>query len=138
MLWQGLARFMEIHRIGYLFGCASIPMHDGGLAARLIMDELREKYLSPEDQRVVPRWPLPKIDAAVKADGKVRMPPLLKAYMRLGAQVCGEPCLDPDFACADIFILLDVDRLQARYHRHFILRQAPIEHEARPATQKVA
>ncbi|MEF3194133.1 MAG: GNAT family N-acetyltransferase, partial [Halothiobacillaceae bacterium] len=38
MLWQGLARFMEIHRIGFLFGCASIPMRDGGVAARLIMD----------------------------------------------------------------------------------------------------
>ncbi|MEW6728244.1 MAG: GNAT family N-acetyltransferase [Pseudomonadota bacterium] len=138
MLWQGLARFMEIHHIGHLFGCASIPMHDGGLVARQIMDELREKHLSPEDQRVVPRLPLPRIDAAVQADGKVRMPPLLKAYMRLGAQICGEPCWDPEFGCADIFILLDVDRLQARYHRHFVLRQAPIQHEARPAALEVA
>ncbi|MGK0674693.1 MAG: GNAT family N-acyltransferase [Halothiobacillaceae bacterium] len=138
MLWQGLARFMEIHRIGYLFGCASIPMQDGGLAARLIMDELRGKFMSPEDRRVIPRLALPRLDAAAKVEGKVRMPPLLKAYMRLGAQICGEPCWDPAFGCADIFILLDVDHLQARYHRHFVLRQAPIQHEARPAAREVA
>jgi hypothetical protein len=50
--------------------------------------------------------------------------------MRLGAQICGEPCWDPAFACADIFILLDVQKLQARYHRHFVQRTMP--HELAP------
>ena len=48
------------------------------------------------------------------------MPPLLKAYLKLGAWVAGEPCLDPDFNVADIFILLDVNKLNTRYHRHFV------------------
>lgn len=139
MLWQGLARFMDIHRIGHLFGCASIPMQDGGLGARNIMDELREKFMAPEDQRVAPRTPLPRIDGTATDESKIRMPPLLKAYMRLGAQICGEPCWDPEFDCADIFILLDVERLQSRYHRHFVQRQAPITpNEARPSVRQVA
>ena len=39
------------------------------------------------------------------------MPPLLKAYMRLGAKICGEPCWDEDFQVADVFILLKRDDL---------------------------
>jgi hypothetical protein len=47
------------------------------------------------------------------------MPPLLKAYMRLGAKICGEPCWDEDFQVADVFILLKRDELCPRYARHF-------------------
>jgi putative hemolysin len=47
------------------------------------------------------------------------MPPLLKAYMRLGAKICGEPCWDEDFQVADVFILLKRDDLCPRYARHF-------------------
>ena len=48
------------------------------------------------------------------------IPPLLQAYLRLGAWVCGEPCWDEDFNVMDVFILLDLQRLQTRYERHFI------------------
>ncbi|MEW5838288.1 MAG: GNAT family N-acyltransferase [Pseudomonadota bacterium] len=124
ILWQGLAAFMEQYRISHLFGSASIPMQDGGLAARNIMDELRANFMSDIGLRVQPKRPLPPAPAA-ETRGKTRMPPLLKAYMRLGAQICGEPCWDPDFSCADIFILLDVRNLQARYQRHFVQRTMP-------------
>jgi putative hemolysin len=52
--------------------------------------------------------------------GGVKMPPLLKAYLRMGARVCGEPCWDPDFNCLDYFILMEVSRLPARYVQHFL------------------
>jgi putative hemolysin len=42
--------------------------------------------------------------------------------MRLGAKVCGEPCWDPDFRCADLLVLLEVNALSARYSRHFLNR----------------
>jgi putative hemolysin len=47
---------------------------------------------------------------------KINMPPLLKAYLKLGAWVAGEPCFDPDFNVADIFILLDVNNLFCAYN----------------------
>lgn len=49
----------------------------------------------------------------------VQLPPLLKAYLRLGAQVCGAPCWDPEFGVADVFILLKREDLCPRYARHF-------------------
>ena len=56
--------------------------------------------------------------------GSDRMPALLKAYLRMGARVCGEPCWDPEFNCIDFFILLSLDDLPARYVQHF-LQPAP-------------
>ena len=54
------------------------------------------------------------------SQGKVSMPPLLKAYLRMGARVCGEPAWDPDFNCLDFFVLLRLEDLPARYVQHFL------------------
>ena len=50
------------------------------------------------------------------------MPPLLKAYMSLGAKACGEAYWDQQFNCADVFMLLNVSELNPRYTRHFMQR----------------
>lgn len=136
VLWAGLARFMTMNRFDYLMGCASIGMDDGGHQAHAIMARVRERYLAPEPLRVSPLLPLP----ALAGDGEIKphVPPLLKAYLRLGVYVCGEACWDPDFNVADIFILLDVNNLDARYERHFIQRAAtglPGERNDGTATQ---
>lgn len=115
-LWLGLAQFMELHKVDYMFGCASVGLRDGGSQATSIMNEARSKYLAPSEMWVTPRKQL----MPVQPTDRLRMPPLLKAYLKLGAWVAGEPCLDTDFNVADIFILLDVNNLNARYHRHFV------------------
>jgi putative hemolysin len=94
-------------------GCASIPMQDGGVQAHAIMQRLRERYLCTEHLRAEPKKPLPTLD--IPSNVIAEMPPLLKAYMRLGAKICGEPCWDEDFQVADVFILLKRDELCPRY-----------------------
>ncbi|WP_350447939.1 L-ornithine N(alpha)-acyltransferase [Pseudomonas solani] len=117
VLWSELAEVLKEGGYRYLMGCASIPMQDGGIQAQAIMQRLRERYLCTEHLRAEPRTPLP----ALELPGNViaEMPPLLKAYMRLGAKICGEPCWDQDFQVADVFILLKRDELCPRYARHF-------------------
>jgi len=76
--------------------------------------------MSPE-WRVFPRIPLaalPKPDDDATPD----LPPLIRGYLRLGARMCGEPAWDPAFNVADLFLLLSLDRLNARYAQHFIRR----------------
>ena len=68
-------------------------------------------------KRGLPLRHLPAMD--LPGNVIAEMPPLLKAYMRLGAKVCGEPCWDRDFQVADVFILLKRDELCPRYARHF-------------------
>jgi putative hemolysin len=117
VLWGELAEVLNEGSYRYLMGCASIPMQDGGVQAQAIMQRLRERYLCQEHLRAEPKNPLPSLE--VPSNVIAEMPPLLKAYMRLGAKICGEPCWDQDFQVADVFILLKRDELCPRYARHF-------------------
>ena len=121
-LWQGIAAHVSAEGFDYLFGCASIGLEDGGAQAHAILQQINSKYLSPEYQRVRPYYPLPAVDG--RAAEKVRMPPLLKAYLSLGAKACGDAYWDRDFNCADVFMLLNVTDLNPRYARHFLDRAA--------------
>ena len=46
---------------------------------------------------------------------RVCVPALMRGYLRLGAQVCGEPAHDPDFGVGDFPALLDKRRADTRY-----------------------
>ncbi|MFN3785875.1 MAG: GNAT family N-acetyltransferase [Thiothrix sp.] len=135
MLWLGLAQFMEIHKVDFMFGCASISLQDGGAQTFALMQEARaNNLLAPDHLRVRPLVQLLPVAPAAK----LAVPPLLKAYLKLGAWVAGEPCLDPDFNVADIFILLDVNNLNTRYHRHFIKGNLPTSRVQRANLLQVA
>lgn len=119
-LWQGIAGYITREGYDYLFGCASIGLEDGGARAHAILEQIRDRYAAPAYQRVRPYVPLPAADA--RPAGAVRMPPLLKAYLSLGAKACGDAYWDAEFNCADLFMLLNVTELNPRYARHFLGR----------------
>lgn len=121
-LWQAIAAYVTAHGFDYLFGCASIDLTDGGAQAHAILENIRSKYLAPDYQRVRPYIPLPAADS--RATEKPKLPPLLKAYLSLGAKACGEAYWDRDFNCADVFMLLNVSDLHPRYARHFFGKTA--------------
>lgn len=117
-LWKGLADYMLRHKHEYLIGCASIGMGDGGHYAASVYHKLHKLHEAPAEYRVFPRCPLP-LDALDKSLD-VTVPPLIKGYLRLGAYICGEPAWDPDFNTADLFILVPMSRLNAKYARRFL------------------
>ncbi len=121
LLWAGLARYMVMNKYDYLMGCASIPMELGTQRVASICRNLLQSHLSPPEWRVVPKVPVPLL-SEVQKEVDVELPPLLKGYMRLGAMVCGEPSWDAEFNVADLFVLLNADRMNARYLRHFVNR----------------
>jgi putative hemolysin len=118
MLWAGLAEYIQTHGVQYLMGCASISMADGGHGAASIYRQLESQHAAPAEWRVFPKCPLPleKLDAGTMAE----VPPLIKAYLRVGAYVCGEPAWDPDFNTADCLLLLPTANMDHRYSRHFM------------------
>lgn len=117
VLWSEISDVLNEGQYQYLMGCASISMKDGGIQAEAIMRRLRPAHLCNRYLTAVPRTPLP----ALQLPGHVtaQLPPLLKAYIRLGAKICGEPCWDREFQTADVFVLLKRDNLCPRYARHF-------------------
>lgn len=121
MLWQGIARFVVRHNIDYLFGCASIPFSSGDRYLNNIMRHLRDTHFAPAELQVRPHIPLRLNEVQGKTDD-VMLPTLLRAYLRQGALVCGEPYWDAAFGVVDVFVLLDSMNLNRSYQQHFIER----------------
>ncbi|QYX75791.1 GNAT family N-acetyltransferase [Streptomyces akebiae] len=118
LIWAGIARYMLDRGHEWLAGCCSIPLADGGTLASATWDRVRDKHLAPEEYRVRPL--LPWIPTNESPTARMELPPLLRGYLRLGAWVCGEPAHDPDFGVADLYVLLSMRRVDARYLRHFL------------------
>lgn len=121
LLWSGLARFMRMHRYDTLMGCASVPLTGDAGQVGALWQTLAAKYLSAPEWRVFPKTAFAALPESISA-APAALPPLLKGYLRLGAQVCGEPAWDPVFNVADLFVVLNLDRLNARHARHFVHR----------------
>jgi len=121
LLWSGLARFMLMHRYDYLMGCASIPLQGDLQQVGAIWHSLTPAHLCPAEWRVFPKMPFPELSPP-PVEHHVTVPPLIKGYLRLGAQICGAPAWDPAFNVADLFLMLSLDQVNARYAQHFIRR----------------
>lgn len=120
MVWSGLVRLIRLQEYSHIIGCASIPAKHSCAGAIATWQALQNRYLADPELRVRPKRPLPT--GGADADAEPILPPLVKAYMRLGARFGGPPCWDPAFNCADLFVILRPGDLQARYARHFIHR----------------
>lgn len=118
LVWAGIARYLTRTGYQWLAGCASVPLTDGGATAAQVWKMVRDKHLAPQELRVAPHrpWIAPR-SAPV---GKTVTPPLLRGYLRLGAWIGGPPAYDPAFGVADLFTLLQVNRIDPRYMRHFL------------------
>ena len=120
-LWAGLADYIIKNEHEYVIGCASVSMKDGGHYAASVFNKVYKLHASPAEYRVTPHRRLPI--ESLNQDMEVIIPPLIKGYLRMGAYIAGEPAWDPEFNCADLFILLPISRMNARYAKHF-MRQA--------------
>ncbi|PRZ32769.1 putative hemolysin [Antricoccus suffuscus] len=118
LLWSGLARYMLLSGHRYLGGCASIPLRDGLDNAASVVRQSMSNSPPPRGFSVLPLQPW---NYAERADvARPTVPPLLRAYLRLGAWVCGGPAIDFDFGTADLYILLDMERIDRRIARRFL------------------
>lgn len=118
LLWGQIGQFMINNNIDCLIGCASIPFANGSRQTLAVIDYLRTKHFTTENLRVNPKHPLPHLQNNI--DGKSLVPPLLKAYLRMGCKVCGEAHWDKEFNVADVVVLLTKDNINMRYMKHFL------------------
>jgi putative hemolysin len=118
LLWSNIVSFMQRNGLRWAIGCASVPMRDGGHAAASLWRGLCATHLAAPEFRVLPRRALP-VDQ-LRQDLKVEAPPLIKGYLRCGAQLLGPPAWDPEFGTADLPLLIDLNAMSDRYRRHFI------------------
>ncbi len=117
MLWASLAEFTQRNGLDRMLGCASVPMQDGGHLAASLWEQLRHKHLVDETLRVHPLLPLP-VDQ-LNHQQPAEAPPLVKGYLRCGAQLLGSPAWDPAFGVADLPMIMDMSRLSSTYRTRF-------------------
>ncbi|MFA6164658.1 MAG: GNAT family N-acetyltransferase [Methylobacter sp.] len=116
-LWTALVQYALEGQFNYLLGCASITPGPSGFAIDAVYRNIDAKNIAPSSLQVKPSIPVPSELRCERDESGI--PPLLKAYFRFGAMVCGEPCWDEDFNCMDLFVLLPLDQLQDRYSKHY-------------------
>jgi len=86
-----------------------------------VMHHLRDRHFSSAQNRVRPLIPF-RMETEIPHADDVILPTLLKAYLRQGAVICGEPYWDAAFGVADVFVLLQCDQITSRYVKHFLDR----------------
>lgn len=110
-LWQGLAEHVEARGVEILFGTASFRGADPALHA-MPLALLGRDHLAPEALRVTSRQPeharLPELPQIDRAAAMRAIPPLIKAYLRLGGRIGQGVFADRDFNTTDVCMILDV------------------------------
>ncbi|MGR9051627.1 MAG: GNAT family N-acetyltransferase [Gammaproteobacteria bacterium] len=125
-LWSGLVQYALSGRYDYLIGCASISPGPNGFAVDAVYRSIDAKNKASDTLKVAPLREVPQKLRCERDESGI--PPLLKAYLRFGVQVCGQPYWDEDFNVMDLFIMLPLSQLEDRYTKHY-LKPQPLAHE---------
>lgn len=127
MLWAGITELIKRADLKYMLGCVSLDETDAAIGWALY-EYISERYSVSRDFIVIPRPGFrlerpsrPTVDRLLADEKSLvkKIPAIFKGYLRLGGLICGEPAMDREFGSIDFFILVDVDRVPARYKQHF-------------------
>lgn len=124
LLWRGIARYLGMHNIGRMFGCASLPGTDPAAHAAPL-SYLFHNHLAPRamraralDARHVEMAMLP-VGGYDLRQAMRTLPPLIKGYLRVGATVGDGAVIDDQFNTVDVFMVMPVETIAARYRERF-------------------
>jgi putative hemolysin len=117
LLWKGIADYACERGGRYLVGCSSLTSQDpatGGSA----YTELCRNHLADLSWRTMP---LPSHECPLDAvtEERVSIPKLLRAYLTIGAKICGPPALDRQFKTIDFLTVLDIEKLPPQTRERF-------------------
>lgn len=124
LLWHGIWAYVLAHRMDVMIGCASLEGVDPQKLA-LPLSYLRHFHTAP------PEWnasPLPgrraEFDVLPKEAIDVRaalraLPPLVKAYLRLGAHVGDGAVVDHAFGTTDVLIVMPCAAINPRHVAYY-------------------
>jgi len=118
LLWKGIADYAKARNARYLIGCSSLTSQNPAEGASAY-SALCRNYL------VAPAWrtqPTPAYECALETvtEEVAGIPKLLRAYLTIGAKICGPPALDRHFQTIDFLTLLDLEALSPEARARFL------------------
>jgi len=124
LLWRGVMVYVARFSVDTMFGCASLPGTDpGALALPLSYLHHYHSMAGAECVRARPEL-YTNMNRIQKEELDVRearrmLPPLIKGYLRAGAQIGEGAVVDRQFGTTDVLIYLPVTRIDTRYRHRF-------------------
>jgi putative hemolysin len=117
LLWRGIARYAMDRGARYLIGCSSLTSQDAAFG-QAMYESLRADHLVEERFRTRPVSAF-AIPVAVPAENCPPPPKLLRAYLAVGAKICGPPAMDREFKTIDFLTFLDMAALPDAVRNRF-------------------
>jgi len=133
LLWRGIACYAVERNARFLIGCSSISSQDPIEGAetyeelkRYLVEPILRTQPRPGFGVVAERYDLSwcggcslrqSATETVTAGASSR---LLRAYLAIGARICGPPAIDREFGTIDFLTLLDLQALPAIVRAHFL------------------
>jgi putative hemolysin len=117
LLWRGLARYVLVNGGRYMMGCCSLNSQDPA-EGRAVYASLTNYMVPPELQtRPTVSYAMPKYKGELSP---MQAPKLLRAYLTIGAKICGPPAIDREFRTIDFLTMLDLHTLHPRIAARFL------------------
>lgn len=124
LLWRGIAAYVFHHKIELMFGCASFPGIDAAQYAEelsylhhyhLAPDYLRPRCLDPHylSMDMIPKEAIDPKRALLK------LPPLVKGYLRLGGFFGDGAYVDKPFGTVDVCVMVKTDEVTDKYFKYY-------------------
>lgn len=131
LLWRGIAEYMSKTNSEILFGCASIKTAQPRQAALLYQHFANEQRF--QNHLLCPPtrpFTMPLLDLWIHSlqrpltesenqEVSELIPPLCRAYLKIGAFLGGEPAYDKDFKCIDFLTILHRENLNKALWRKY-------------------
>lgn len=133
LLWRGIAEYMAAADAKILFGCATVKTddpRDAALLTRYFEEEGR--ILTGYRTRPTLAFTMPMINYFLdevrgpltetqREQAEDLLPPLCRAYLKIGASIGGEPAWDREFQCIDFLTILQREDLNRTLWKKFRL-----------------
>ncbi len=117
LLWRGIAQYAVSHGGRYLIGCSSLTSQDAAHGTA-VYEAMRDHLVAPQ-LRTVPQ-PALAMPLISSENASYKIPKLLRAYLAVGAKICGPPAIDQEFKTIDFLTLMDLGTLHPRVYRRFM------------------
>jgi putative hemolysin len=125
LLWRAIAEYVKLYDIKILLGCVSF----NGIDIMKYADELsylRKNFSLPEefsvkslDKKIYPVC----TETNLKTNNFrtfVKLPPLIKGYLRLGGKVSYDYFVDRKFNTIDLCVVVNTDSISEKYKKKYL------------------
>lgn len=132
LLWHAILEYVKANKVEYIIGCSSVYTTDI-IEVSKIYRLLKTKHGVKEDFFVKPRqeYAIKGLQSDIDICGQekeilLKVPALVRSYLKLGAVVCCEPVLDQKFGTVDFFMMLKISEISKIFLKRFGLDNFPI------------